>query len=210
MISCSNCHHPNPDGALQCEACYAPLPVLINCPHCGTQVRADASFCGGCGEDLIPGSAESAGEESGTIPTTLSGSSPAESAVEAQPAPPPASNPETQLPQPVASLFHVQTQKTVELPQGRAIIHLGKPNNRLPPDIDISGFPDSQIVSRVHADIRVEGGGFFLEDSGSANGTYVNHAPLLPGGRYRLCNGDRIALGKEDKVSFIFQISERN
>ena len=146
---------------------------------------------------------ESAGAESAatTIPTTLSGSNTTAGEVEAQPAPPPASNLETQLPKQTTSLFHVQTQTTVELPQGKEIIHLGKPNDRLPPDIDISGFPNSEIVSRVHADIRVEGDGFFLEDVGSANGTYVNHVPLLPNSRHRLQSGDRIALGKEDKVS---------
>ncbi|MEO1186220.1 MAG: zinc ribbon domain-containing protein, partial [Cyanobacteria bacterium J06636_27] len=26
MIVCPNCNHPNPDGAVQCEACYTPLP----------------------------------------------------------------------------------------------------------------------------------------------------------------------------------------
>ncbi|MFM6181062.1 MAG: zinc-ribbon domain-containing protein, partial [Dolichospermum sp.] len=26
MIVCPNCNHPNPDGAVQCEACYSPLP----------------------------------------------------------------------------------------------------------------------------------------------------------------------------------------
>lgn len=206
MITCSNCHHINPDGAIQCEACYAPLPAMINCPHCGIQLQADARFCGQCGNDLVP-----VGEESATtIPTTLSGSSPTAGEAEAPPAPLPVTNPETQLPPQVASLLHVQTQKTIELPVGREIIHLGKPNDRLPPDIDISGFPNSQIVSRVHAQIRVEGDGFFLEDLASANGTYVNHEPLLPGSRYRLSSGDRMALGKEDKVSFIFQISEEN
>lgn len=142
------------------------------------------------------------------MPTTLSGSSPAAGEAEVQPASSPASNLETQLPKQTASLFHVQTQTTVDLPQGKEVIHLGKPNDRLPPDIDISGFPNSEIVSRVHADIRVEGAGFFLEDTGSANGTYVNHAPLVPGSRHRLQTGDRLSLGKEDKVSFIFQISE--
>jgi len=78
-----------------------------------------------------------------------------------------------------------------------------------PPPVraDVSGFPDSDIVSRVHADIRVEAGIYYLEDSGSANGTYVNHTPLPPGNRHRLRAGDRISLGKGDKMTFIFQMS---
>ena len=52
MIVCPNCNHQNPDGAVQCEACYTPLPGMISCPNCGTSVQADASFCGQCGFNL--------------------------------------------------------------------------------------------------------------------------------------------------------------
>ena len=106
-----------------------------------------------------------------------------------------------------ATLLHVQTNNKIELPHNLEVIHLGKPNAKIPPDIDVSGFPNSQFVSRVHADIRVEGDTFYIEDTGSCNGTYINHNPLAKGNRHRLRSGDRIALGKEDKVSFIFQFS---
>jgi pSer/pThr/pTyr-binding forkhead associated (FHA) protein len=84
---------------------------------------------------------------------------------------------------------------------------MGKPNSQIPPDIDVSGFPNSEIVSRIHADIRVEGDTYFIEDVGSSNGTYINHTPLLTGNRHRLRSGDRIALGKGDLVTFIFQLA---
>lgn len=115
----------------------------------------------------------------------------------------------TQLQTPKASLYHVQTDQTIELPENLSLIHIGKENEQVPPDIDVSGFPDSQFVSRIHADIRVEADAFYLEDVGSANGTYINHIPLPKGNRHRLRPGDRIALGKEDKVSFIFQIPSK-
>jgi pSer/pThr/pTyr-binding forkhead associated (FHA) protein len=105
-----------------------------------------------------------------------------------------------------ASFLHVQTDRKIELPPHLSVIHIGKPNDRVPPDIDVAGFPDSDIVSRVHADIRVEGGIYYLEDMGSANGTYINHTPLLPGNRHRLRSGDRVSLGKGDKLTFIFQM----
>lgn len=123
------------------------------------------------------------------------------------PPPAPAGNSSTQLQLEQASLFHIQTDSKIELPAQLSVIHIGKPGGAIPPDIDVSGFPDSSVVSRVHADIRVEGGIYYLEDMGSSNGTYVNHTPLLPGNRHRLRAGDRIALGKEDKVTFIFQLS---
>jgi pSer/pThr/pTyr-binding forkhead associated (FHA) protein len=113
----------------------------------------------------------------------------------------------TRLQMEIASLQHLQTDSKIELPLHLSVIHIGKTNDRIPPDIDVSGFPDSDIVSRVHADIRVEGGIYYLEDTGSANGTYVNHTPLPPGNRHRLRAGDRIALGKGDKMTFIFQMS---
>jgi hypothetical protein len=113
----------------------------------------------------------------------------------------------TQLQIQTASLFHVQTGTKIEIQQNLSVIHIGKPNDQIPPDVDVSGFPNSEIVSRVHSDIRIEGDSFFIEDVGSSNGTYVNHTPLLEGNRHRLRPGDRIALGKGDKMTFIFQMS---
>ncbi len=113
----------------------------------------------------------------------------------------------TQLQIQNASLLHLQTQTNLELPSNLTVIHIGKPNEQIPPDIDVSGFPDSSVVSRIHADIRVEGDLYFLEDVGSSNGTYVNHSPLPQGNRHRLRAGDRVSLGKGDLVTFIFQLS---
>jgi hypothetical protein len=126
---------------------------------------------------------------------------------EAAPAAPQGKVANTQLQQVVARLFHVQANQEIELPQNLSVVHIGKPNDRIPPDIDVSGFPNSEIVSRIHADIRIEGDACYLEDGGSSNGTYVNNLPLLPGNRHRLRPGDRISLGKGDLVTFLFQLS---
>ncbi len=116
-------------------------------------------------------------------------------------------NSATQLQIHRAALVHVRSDTEVYLPDNLPVVHIGKPNDRIPPDIDVSGFPDSEVVSRVHADIRVEGDAYYIEDLGSANGTYVNNLPLAPGNRHRLRMGDRIALGKGDLVTFLFQVS---
>jgi len=58
MIVCPNCNHQNPDGAVQCEACYTPLPAMMSCPNCGASVQSDASFCGQCGFNLRAAGAE--------------------------------------------------------------------------------------------------------------------------------------------------------
>lgn len=113
----------------------------------------------------------------------------------------------TQLQQQSVKLFHVQTNSPIELSANLSVIHLGKPNDLVPPDVDVSGFPHSEVVSRVHADIRVEGDAYYIEDVGSSNGTYINNIPLPRGNRHRLRPGDRISLGKGDLVSFLFQVS---
>jgi FHA domain/Double zinc ribbon len=288
MIVCPNCNHPNPDGAVQCEACYTPLPATTNCPSCGATVQADAAFCGQCGYNLhsagvppvhnpavvtvtpdvpvevpplvppdpllellqpdalgISGSTKSHPPES-SLPATemaappevsVAKSSPPEPAptiasqpivsIQSIPTPPPlepAPAPEaevqepaapvptatvarTQLQQVTARLIHVQSDRLIELPQNLSVIHIGKPNDRIPPDIDVSGFANSEIVSRIHADIRVEGDAHYVEDVGSSNGTYINNLPLLPGNRHRLRPGDRISLGKGDLMTFLFQLA---
>jgi pSer/pThr/pTyr-binding forkhead associated (FHA) protein len=267
MIVCPNCNHQNPDGAVQCEACYTPLPAMIDCPSCGASVQADASFCGQCGfdlraaapageapplpptitPDLSPDAAPGVDLEASFVPDPLVPPDPL--LVELQPPPPvpaaaeaeenlpsPDPDPEpdlspfepvgsdppppvsaagasgamgghTQLQTQTARLLHVQTNTILELPQNLSVIHIGKPNDRIPPDIDVAGFPNSEIVSRIHADIRIEGDTYYIEDVGSSNGTYINNTPLAMGNRHRLRPGDRIALGKGDQVTFLFQLS---
>ncbi|MFM2314946.1 MAG: hypothetical protein RLZZ04_4222 [Cyanobacteriota bacterium] len=336
MITCPSCNHQNPEGSLQCENCYTPLPATTGCPNCGASVQTDATFCGQCGfnlqaenfpvatpleetaigsspnisldeislpdelpvskgsADMLPEavisspiqspwdihedqdddsqtmaqpSAAPMGFDPGAqaaninspsntpdtdvaeVPSTSFGSdalsSPSEtpsinldletSATESEarnnspeiPFPssyenvaPPAAVPQprqafdafttagaTQLQIQQASLLHLQSNTTIEIASSLDVVHFGKPNGQIPPDIDVSGFPDSEVVSRVHADIRIEGDTYYLEDTGSSNGTYVNHAPLQKGNRHRLRPGDRIALGKGDLVTFIFQLS---
>jgi ribosomal protein L40E len=101
-------------------------------------------------------------------------------------------------------LNHIQSGTVIDIP-GLDVVHIGKPNEQVPPDIDVSGFPCSEVVSRVHADIRADGDSLYLEDIGSANGTYINHNLLPKGNRHLLRPGDRISLGKGDLVTFLFQ-----
>lgn len=336
MITCPSCNHQNPEGSLQCENCYTPLPATISCPNCGASVQTDATFCGQCGfnlqaenplsttsleetvvgslpdldvsldgfEDIpLPDEISLSGEEPDILPETamsspiqspwddneeedmtigqtqsipnnvpemeptevmpstssipdleiseesqprtnmpwesdspdLDESEPEEVApkseaefeppsysAESVPVQPEAFTPSvpepnfppvntmagaTQLQIQKANLLHLQTNTTIEIAPDLDVVHLGKPNGQIPPDIDVAGFPDSEVVSRVHADIRIEGDAYYIEDVGSSNGTYINHAPLLRGNRHRLRSGDRIALGKGDLVTFIFQIN---
>jgi len=126
---------------------------------------------------------------------------------EASPAPSSVYPASTQLQQQSVILLHIRTNTQIELPTNLPVIHVGKPNDRVPPDIDVSGFPDAEVVSRIHADIRVEGDSYYIEDAGSSNGTYINNTPLAKGNRHRLRQGDRVSLGKGDLVSFLFKVA---
>lgn len=208
MIVCPTCDYQNPVGAVKCEACLSTLPNTITCPKCKTSVQGNAIFCGQCGYDLrqkisnpkitqstlIQDIEENAQDEI-KIPEITPESS--QDNVE--------ETPDIVVSAIKANLLHVQTNTLIELPPELHQIRLGKPNDRCPPDIDLSGFPDSQFVSRVHAQINREGHFFYIEDLGSANGTYVNHVSLIKGKPHPLTSGARIALGREDRVSFIFQ-----
>jgi ribosomal protein L40E len=238
MLVCPNCNHTNPVGAIQCEACFTPLPALISCPNCGAATPADAAFCGQCGFNLKAVSVPPGGLPDSSLPELIVPDPVAIPELPMMPPPPvPISAPvpapipnldgdgsesalmptlnlnpspavaRTQLQQQVAKLFHVQNNIPIEIPAGLTVVHIGKPNDRIPPDIDVAGFPNSEVVSRIHADLRIEGDAYYIEDVGSSNGTYINNAPLPIGSRYRLRPGDRIALGKGDKVSFIFQLA---
>jgi hypothetical protein len=261
MIVCPNCSHTNPEGALNCEACYTALPATKACPTCGASIQLDATFCGQCGQNLKPAEQQSspaitpipepAPLASGLPPTVIASNQsppPVVASVEPEaesaeigspqpdlpmtvlpstevsqpepaslPVPAPATAEATEHGSPVATqlqlathhLLHLQTNKILEIPPDLPVVHLGKPNETSPPDLDVSGLPCSEVVSRVHANIRVEGENYYIEDLGSANGTYINHNSLAKGNRHLLRTGDRISLGKGDLVTFIFQSAEK-
>jgi pSer/pThr/pTyr-binding forkhead associated (FHA) protein len=104
---------------------------------------------------------------------------------------------------PRPTLFHVQAHKAIDLPPDRSTIYIGKPNDRIPPDIDLSNYPNADVVSRVHAKITVEEGRYYyIEDLESRNGTYLNGTLLK--NRRQLKLKDRIDLGQDNKVTFVF------
>jgi pSer/pThr/pTyr-binding forkhead associated (FHA) protein len=102
-------------------------------------------------------------------------------------------------------LFHQQTKTSFDLPANSSTILVGKPHNQIVPAIDVSNLPDEDIVSRNHAQIHIDKNTYFIEDLGSSNGTYLNKVKLEPGKLYPLKLGDKINLGQDKKVTFIFQ-----
>jgi pSer/pThr/pTyr-binding forkhead associated (FHA) protein len=71
------------------------------------------------------------------------------------------------------------------------------------PDSDI--FLDDITVSRRHAELRSEGGGFRVKDVGSLNGTYLNRERVDDA---VLENGDELQIGKFKLVFFAGPVDE--
>ena len=74
----------------------------------------------------------------------------------------------------------------------KGIVVVGRPNNELTIDIDLS--PDT-TVSRKHAKLwRNKDGSCWIEDLGSRYGTKVNATAIT--GHHQLCEGDSIHIGE--------------
>lgn len=70
-------------------------------------------------------------------------------------------------------------------------------DNGVFPDVDLDSYDPEAKVSRRHARIIFENGGYQIEDLGSTNGTFVNRGRrLLPGTPHILSDGDEIIVGK--------------
>jgi len=64
------------------------------------------------------------------------------------------------------------------------------------PEIDLTQNDPGKLISRRHARIFFKDGKYYIEDMGSANGTFVNKGSrLVPGMPQELRSGDEIVLG---------------
>ena len=106
-----------------------------------------------------------------------------------------------------ASLLHLQSDFRISLNVAQPVIHIGKPNMAVRPDINLAAFSNAEVVSRIHADICIENNHFYIEDKGSCNGTFLNNTRIHPGEKQPLSSGDKITLGRGNLVSFIFELS---
>jgi hypothetical protein len=85
-----------------------------------------------------------------------------------------------------------------EMPVTRSPALLGRASEAegYRPDFDMTFYDEDEgYVSRRHAQITREPGGYFITDLGSYNGTTVNARPLEPQRPRPLRNGDRIKVG---------------
>lgn len=163
---------------------------MVECPSCGKQHRPGTLFCTECGVYLPAG---------GTLRTSPL--------------------PTDELPRPRAvtqehalsgadkgeslkslNLRVVEGDRNLRL-SATAEVLLGRLDaaHGIFPDLDLT--PDRGLekgVSRRHAKIIQRKGEFFIEDLGSANGTFLNDQRLTPYLPYPLKSGDKVQIGRVD------------
>lgn len=161
---------------------------MIECPSCGRQHRSGVLFCGECGVYLSTGGplrTEPLPDEEGFAPraniwaigTQASTTSKTPTSVR---------------------ITLLESGRRVSLPVGPEI-YLGRLDaaQGIFPDLDLT--PDGGIeagVSRRHAKIHWRDGRFFLEDMGSANGTFLNNQRLTPYLPHPLQERDELRVGR--------------
>jgi len=161
---------------------------MPNCPSCGRQYRPGALFCEECGVYLLTGGplrTENLPEEQELAPRANPW------AVDAS------DHAADESPQALRFTL-LETGREVSLPVSPEIC-LGRLDaaHGVFPDLDLT--PDGGLVagvSRRHAKICYQDGRFFLEDVGSANGTFVNGERLTPYLPYPLQAGDELRVGQ--------------
>ncbi len=150
----------------------------IYCPECGFQNPEAANYCSKCGALLVK-------KEPGAE-TTMS-FTPEEGEEDVVPT--------------LEELGAEGPALVVRSGGGRAGEHFVPQDERTTigrsPDCDI--FLDDVTVSRTHAVLVQKDGGFFIEDQGSLNGTFLNRRRIESG---QLENGDELQIGKY-RLSFL-------
>ena len=146
--------------------------TYVHCPECGFQNPEAANYCSKCGALLIR-------EEGGTHTTMAF--TPEELADE---------DGHTLLEAPIEATALVvrsgggRAGETFPLDRDRVTV-------RRSPECDV--FLDDVTVSRRHAVVSRRGDGYYLEDLGSLNGTYVNRRRVESA---KLSDGDDVQIGK--------------
>ena len=160
---------------------------MIECPSCGRQHRPGTLFCSECGVYLLTG---------GPLRTEPL----PESEMPASRADPWAAGAAATAGAPPATLAItvVSNGRHISLTGGKEFV-LGRldATRGVFPDVDLS--PDGGLeggVSRRHARIQQQRTQYFIEDLGSANGTFLNGQRLTPYLPHPLHDGDELQIGR--------------
>ncbi len=236
VITCGNCGHENQEDASFCDECGEELTSETLSPVKEETIVSESSFAQQetiVSESSFAEVSESSDTFSNEVEDDTSLQSEVESATMEKPEPvssslpvgaatrleidePPiqkiVSPPTTlELPElPTAVLIEQETGEKFYLPSEQNTAYIGRINDEFPIQVDLSRIPNADLVSRVHAAIHRENEIYYLEDAGSANGTWLNDTELQSGSRFRkqLNPGDTIAFGRHQTVKLAFDLED--
>jgi predicted component of type VI protein secretion system len=187
---CAACQHANPAGARFCEHCGSQLGVT---PPAVTPPAGP------------PGAVPPPAEEQSMLPEAqLPGMQPeaqpaARGAARAEPPPTQATQPPSTAHLVVKDLAGIPAEASLALPAGTAEWIIGREDaaSQIFPEINLDPYGAQEAgVSRRHARLSAQAGGFFIEDLNTVNGTFLNRQKLNPGQPAALKDGDELRLGK--------------
>jgi HPt (histidine-containing phosphotransfer) domain-containing protein len=196
---CPVCLHPNSLEVVACTQCGKRFEDIEKCATCSATVFAFSRFCYECGA---------------SVQTKQSGLTSHEKTMDLDPS----TNMLTEdiLDQevnevmattfhtPGVRLLHRPTSVFYDLPLLISPITIGKRSDSFTPDLDLKDFPESEFISRNHAQISFLPKKFYIEDVGSKNGTALNGVPLPAEQPQPLAFGDRVCFGGSEAFAFIF------
>jgi pSer/pThr/pTyr-binding forkhead associated (FHA) protein/ribosomal protein L40E len=160
------------------------------CTHCNARQLDGAIFCSECGASLL---ATNSRRE--TTTALNKSAAPGGPAPVAESAPMSINAPATAAP--TVALVVINSGRRILLDPADDLLVGRKDNQRgIYPDVDLGldGGYDSG-VSRRHAIISAQGGGFTVEDLASANGTFVNGHRLQAQAPTPIRHGDELKFG---------------
>src|SRR5215467_2288836 len=181
---------------------------MNKCPSCGAETRPGDNFCLNCGSRLFPTASSSQQEPMTAGDATIAGPD-----NWGTPAPAPggwsdsddktiAANTPEELPtlradagdaQPAADSIENPARLVVRTSQNSSSQEYLLDKNVMTigrvPESNIC-FPEDKLVSRTHATIHYENGGYMIRDEGSANGTFVNSQEIPKMSDQALHDGD--------------------
>jgi pSer/pThr/pTyr-binding forkhead associated (FHA) protein len=87
-------------------------------------------------------------------------------------------------------------------PVDKDAITLGRrsPADGIYPDVDLTDDDPESYISRRHGQLSRKSDGFYYEDLGSSNGSFVNGTRVNKGVETLLKDGDMLRLGKTELV----------
>lgn len=234
-IICSNCGHDNQSDAQYCDECgvelIAPPVEKYSVEEYIPNINNEEEIAPQALEEEfqpITNEADEAAELNSTGNEDLDGyveEVPSEVSVASTPSIPigtptrleldepeivntPLKSPATTIELPQAALVEQETGARYELPTAEKVIHIGRLNDEFPIHVDLSNISDADLISRIHASIHLENDLYYLEDAGSANGTWLNGEAIKPGTRFRqqLHHGDTIAFGRNQTIKLTLEL----